>query len=99
MKLIHGVITPERGRYTRLLDGGQVKGWGSNDSGSSLCAMIKKYYHGIKNTVHQCRQTNFEHLLLVSGGNHNLRPGCRRPPPRTFHTPVGTLRLDASVLD
>ena len=56
--------------------------------------MIKKFYHGIQKAVHQFRFTNFEHLL-GSGGNHNLRTGCRWPPATTFHTPVGTLRLDA----
>ena len=35
---------------------------------------------------------------LGLGGNHNLRPGCRRLPARTFHTPAGTLRLDAPAL-
>ena len=35
---------------------------------------------------------------LGLGGNQNLRPSCRRPPTRTFHTPVGTLRLDAPAL-
>ena len=39
-----------------------------------------------------------QHVLLGSGGNQNLRPSCRRPPTRTFHTPVGTLRLDAPAL-
>ena len=64
----------------------------------ALDAMIKKLYHGIQNAIHPFRFTNFEHL--GSGGNHNLRPGCRRPPARTFHTPVhvGTLRLDAPAL-
>ena len=60
--------------------------------------MIKTFYHGIQKVVHQFRFKNFEHLLLGSGGNHNLRPGCRRPPARTFHTPVGTLRLDAPAV-
>ena len=36
--------------------------------------------------------------FLGLGGNQNLRPSCRRPPARTFHTPVGTLRLDAPAL-
>ena len=35
---------------------------------------------------------------LGLGGNQNLRPSCRRPHARTFHTPVGTLRLDAPAL-
>ena len=66
--------------------------------GSSLCAMINKLYHGIQKVVHQFRFKNFAHLLLGSGGSHNLKPGCWRPPARTFHTPVGTLRLDAPAL-
>ena len=61
--------------------------------------MIKKFYHGIQKAVHQFTFKNVEeHLLLGSGGNQNLRPSCRRPPTRTFHTPVGTLRLDAPAL-
>ena len=55
----------------------------------ALDAMIKKFYHGIQKAVHQFRFKNVEHLL-GSGGNHNLRPSCRRPPIRTFHPPVGT---------
>ena len=35
---------------------------------------------------------------LGLGGNQNLRPSCRRPPARTFHIPVGTLRLDVPAL-
>ena len=65
----------------------------------ALDAMIKKFYHGIQKAVHQFSFKNVEqHLLLGSGGNQNLRPSCRRPPARTFHTPVGTLRLDAPAL-
>ena len=94
---------PRKGqRYILLLDGGIIKGWGSNSqrtAGSSLCAMIKKFYHGIQKAVHQFRFKNVEqHRLLGSGGNQNLRFSCRRPPTRTFHTPVGTLRLDAPAL-
>ena len=67
--------------------------------GSSLCAMIKKFYHGIQKAVHQFRFKNVEqHLLLGSGGNQNLRPSGRQPPTRTFHPPVGTLRRDAPAL-
>ena len=63
------------------------------------CAMIKKFYHGIQKAVHQFRFKNVEqHLLLGSGGNQNLRPSCRRPPARTFHIPVGTLRFDVPAL-
>ena len=47
--------------------------------------MIKQIYHGIQKAV------------LRVWGNHNLRPGCRRLPARTFHTPVGTLRLVVRV--
>ena len=55
---------------------------------------LKKIYHGILKAVHQFRFKNVEQpLLLGSGGNQNLRPSCR-----TFHTPVGTLRLDAPAL-
>ena len=61
--------------------------------------MIKKFYHGMQKAVHQFRFKNVEqHLLLGSGGNQNLRPSCRRPPTRTFHPPVGTLRCDAPAL-
>ena len=85
--------------YTLLLDGGLLKGWGSKTTGSSLCAMIKKFYHGIQKAVHQFRFKNIEqHLLLGSGGNQNLRPSCKRPPARTFHIPVGTLRFDIPAL-
>ena len=35
---------------------------------------------------------------LGLGGNQNLRPSCRRPPARTFHIPVGTLRFDVPEL-
>ena len=65
------------------------------------CAMIKKIYPGIQKAVHQFRFKNFEHLLGSGGGgggDHNLRPSCSRPPARTFHTPIGTLRLDAPAL-
>ena len=63
------------------------------------CAMIKKFYHGIQKAVHQFRFKNVEqHLLLGSGGNQNLRPSCKRPPARTFHIPVGTLRFDVPAL-
>ena len=54
--------------------------------------------HGIQKAVHQFRFKNVEQHLLGSEGNQNLRPSCRRPPARTFHTPVGTLRLDAPAL-
>ena len=68
-------------------------------AGSSFCAMIKKFYRGIQKAVHQFRFKNVEqHLLLWSGGNQNLRPSCRRPTAKTFHTLVGTLRLDAPAL-
>ena len=71
---------------------------GTKDS-CALDAMIQKFYHGIQKAVHQFRFKNVEqHLLLGSGGNQNLRPSCRRPPTRTFHTPVGILRLDAPAL-
>ena len=62
------LLSPRKGqRYTLLLDGGLIKGWGSK--GSSLCAMIKKFYHGIQKAVHQFRFKNVEqHLLLGSGG-------------------------------
>ena len=64
-----------------------------------LDAMIKKFHHGIQKAVHQFRFKNVEqHLLLGSGGNQNLRPSCRRPPARTFHIPVGTLRFDVPAL-
>ena len=69
-------------RYTLLLDGGILKGWGSKDSWLLIV----------------CHDENVEQHLLGSGGNQNLRPSCRRPPTRTFHTPVGTLRLDAPAL-
>ena len=89
----------KRQRYTLLLDGGLIKGWAQRTAGSSLCAMITKLYHGIQKAVHHFRFKNVEqHLLLGSGGNQNLRPSCRRPPTRTFHTPVGILRLDAPAL-
>ena len=54
----------------------------------ALDAMIKKFYHGIQKAVHPFRLKNFEHLLLGSGRNQNLRPGCRRHLARTFHTPL-----------
>ena len=55
--------------------------------------------HGIQKAVHQFRFKNVEQqLLLGSGGNQNLRSSSRRSPTRTFHTPVGTLRLDAPAL-
>ena len=73
-------------------------GGAQRTAGSSLCAMIKKLYHGIQKAVHQFRFKNVKQHLLESGGNQNLRPSCRWPPTRTFHTPVGTLRLDAPVL-
>ena len=61
--------------------------------------MITKFYHGIQKAVHQFRFKNVDqHLVLGSGGNQNLRPSCRRPPTRTFHSPVGTLGLDAPAL-
>ena len=89
---LKGQLAPQR--YTLLLDGGLIKGWGSRTAGSSLCAMIKQFYHGIQKAVDQFRFKNFEHLLLGSGGE----PQFKTPPARTFHTPVGTLRLDAPAL-
>ena len=60
--------------------------------------LLKSYGSSIL-AFHQFRFKNSEqHLLLGSGGNQNLRPSCRRPPTRTFHPPVGTLRLDAPAL-
>ena len=63
----------------------QVHLWGHK---GQLDAMIKKFYHGIQKAVHLFRLKNFEHLLLGSGWNHNLRPSCRRHLARTFHTPA-----------
>ena len=53
----------------------------------ALGTMIKKNYHRVHKAVNLFRFKNFEHLL-GSGGNHNLRPGCRRHQARTFHTPA-----------
>ena len=66
----------------------------------ALDAMIKILYHGIQNAVHPFRFNNFEHLLLgsVGGGDHNLRPGCRRRLLGHFTPSLGTLRLDAPAL-
>ena len=51
-------------------------------AGSSLCAMIKKFYHGMQKAVDQFRFKNVEqHLLLGSGGNQNLRPSCESAVP------------------
>ena len=70
---------------------------GSKDSW--LLIVCHDIYHGIQKAVHQFRFKNVEqHILLGSGGNQNLRPSCRRPPARTFHIPVGTVRLDAPAL-
>ena len=41
---------------------------------------------------------DFEHLFLGSGGNHNLRPGCRRRLLGHFTPSLGTLRLDESAV-
>ena len=41
---------------------------------ASLYAMNNFLYHGIQKAVHPFRLKHFEHLLLGSGGNHNLRP-------------------------
>ena len=46
-----------------------------------------KSYHDIQKAVHPFGFKNFEHLLLGSRGNHNLRPGCRRHLAGTFHNP------------
>ena len=56
------ISLPRKGkRYTLLLhvlDACLIKGWGSKDSwllivSHNLCAMIKKFYHGIQKAVHQ----------------------------------------------
>ena len=63
---------PRKGqRYTLLLDGGLIKGWGSKT---------------LNNTS------------LSLGGNQNLRPSCRRPPARTFHTPIGHVFFMLEIL-
>ena len=59
--------------------------------------------HGLKNYIMAYKRlsTSLGSKMLNSlgsGGNQNLRPSCRRPPTRTFHPPVGTLRLDAPAL-
>ena len=60
---------------------------------------LKKYIMAYKRLSTSFRFKNVEqHLLLGSGGNQNLRPCCRQPPARTFHIPVGTLRLDVPAL-
>ena len=60
---------PRKGqKYTLLLDGGQVKGWGTKDSWLLIVFLDLKKYHGIQKAVHPFRFKNFEHLLLGSGG-------------------------------
>ena len=62
----------------------------------AMGTMIKKSYHGILKAVQLFRFKNFEHLL-GSGGNHNLRPGCRCHLAGTFHTPaIGAFRRDCT---
>ena len=58
---------------------------------------LKKLYHG-EPVLNPFRFKNFEHLLLGSGWNHNLRTGCMCHLARTFHTPARSLRLDAPAL-
>ena len=74
-------------------------GWiGKNGSPSPILGTIIKILWK-QYPFHQFRFKNSEqHLLLGSGGNQNLRPSCRRPPTRTFHPPVGTLRRDTPAL-
>ena len=67
--------------------------------GVDLGTIIKKSYDGgsvLSTSLGSKTLNNTSSLGL--GGNQNLRPSCRRPPARTFHTPVGTLRLDAPAL-
>ena len=76
-------------------------GWTAKDGSPSptLGTIIKKSYDGssvLSTSLGSKTLNNTSSLGL--GGNQNLRPSCRRPPARTFHTPVGTLRLDAPAL-
>ena len=64
----------------------------------ALDAMIKKFYSRIQKAVHPFRFQNFEHIVLGSGWNHNLRSGCRRHLVRIFYIFVRLLRLDAPAL-
>ena len=77
-------------------------GWTGKDGPPSptLGTIIKKSYDGssVLNTSLGSKTLNNTSSLGLGGGNQNLRPSCRRPPARTFHTPVGTLRLDAPAL-
>ena len=59
---------------------------------------LKNYIMAYKRLSTSLGSKTLNTSSLGLGGNHHLRPSCRRPPARTFHTPVGTLRLDAPAL-
>ena len=48
------------------------KGGAQRTAGSLLCAMIKKFYHGIQKAVHQLRFKNVEQHLLLASDRPNL---------------------------
>ena len=57
--------------------------------GSSLCAMIKNFYHGILKAVH---------TSSLGLGEPQFKTRLYTAPARTFYTPLGTIRLDAPAL-
>ena len=76
-------------------------GWTGKDGSPSptLGTIIKKSYYGssVLSTSLGSKTLNNTSSLGLEG-TKILRPSCRRPPARTFHTPVGTLGLDAPAL-
>ena len=61
--------------------------------------LLKSYGSSILSTSLGSKTVNNTSSLGLGGTKTYLvRPSCRRPPTRTFHTPVGTLRRDAPAL-
>ena len=84
-------------RYTLLLDGGLMVGL-KGQLAPHCVPWLKNSIMAYKLSTSLGSKTLNNTSSLGSGGNQNLRPSCRRPPIRTFHTPVDTLRLDAPAL-
>ena len=54
---------------------------------------LKNYIMAYKRLSTSLGSKTLNNTSFGLGRNQNLRPSCRRPPTRTFHTPVGTLSL------
>ena len=73
-----------------IMQAKKIRGWTGKDGSPSptLGTIIKKSYDGSS-----VLSTSLGSKTLNNTSSLGLRPSCMRPPARTFHTPVGTLRL------